>query len=748
MWSRRQKNAVAKQKSPPSLSSDIHRRPNPLQIAEILGRILSFLDQDTLKYAVARVCRLWFQVAAGLFDRHLYLDHNDLKSWTGFKNRIHLADKLTFGRTIGPWHEILSEKESEKWDSMMGFAVRTLAVIRENYETTKAGSPKEGDNRICKTSGLKFRTLSLNLEHWWAEQEQIVIQFNPLGLRELNLDIPFESAPVQLETLLDLLPNLLRLSISARKWNRYWRINDQYHHTWVFPPQDNNNSNLVTVHPLRHLRLCNIPVSPSWLQYFLPRLTQLKELYLLDVKNTPATSIPQNTFNDEVARERFWQSLSEHCPKMETIHLNCQDYTQCSSCEIPVEQFPDLCSLGLDGRPRAATTITWKGLSRVENRLTSLELLGTDIYLSFEDHQDPTFERDRTLFQFLASSPCLLHLKTGLLQITWRALWDPTIFLENEQMSTTTTATGATWACRGLKTLSMRVSKEVEGYNARCSLRASVLGYLGRVCPRLQELSLWVGFQIWEPKDGLCLLIRLRELRQLELGTGHLHTFDKRAFQERNFVWMQKSTPSPLPPPLAPSSLSSFIKSSLRSRFRLGGSSRSKTKGDHQSRLKEQIDREHDLQYCIDLIWNASTSSSTVNWTGPYTANRSEPWQASQSKRAHMQEQQERNRYRSDFERQLLVDGLEDFTFFGSNLDIEACLRAQLFRIRHLDDGAVTEEREMDEPWKKLECLMFTHTYESNRRDRVLEKYMEQGCRMLQRLRPDIDVQCRFIDFS
>ncbi|KAG0371672.1 hypothetical protein BGX24_001344 [Mortierella sp. AD032] len=92
------------------------------------------------------------------------------------------------------------------------------------------------------------------------------------------------------------------------------------------------------------------------------------------------------------------------------------------------------------------------------------------------------------------------------------------------------------WVCRGLRTLHMKV--DYHGTDCDFSeLSLIVFGFLSRMCPRLQELSLKRRSLDLSLQGGLCLLTRLQELERVRIITHHYPQMD-----ERDLLWIP-STP-------------------------------------------------------------------------------------------------------------------------------------------------------------------------------------------------------------
>ncbi|KAG0320134.1 hypothetical protein BGZ97_000636 [Linnemannia gamsii] len=90
------------------------------------------------------------------------------------------------------------------------------------------------------------------------------------------------------------------------------------------------------------------------------------------------------------------------------------------------------------------------------------------------------------------------------------------------------------WACRGLKTLRIQIDSMDTDHASEENARI-MFGYLVRVCPDLQELSIRRRQLNLNLAGGLCLLTRLRKLERLMIWTD---TWTK--FTKKDLDWMAR----------------------------------------------------------------------------------------------------------------------------------------------------------------------------------------------------------------
>ncbi|KAG0041747.1 hypothetical protein BGZ83_001363, partial [Gryganskiella cystojenkinii] len=364
----------------------------------------------------------------------------------------------------------------------------------------------------------------------------------------------------------------------------------------------------------------------------------LRELFLdVPYRAGPEIRIVEDSFNVDEARQRFWKNLALYCPQLHTLHFNTDRRYNPHRPTVeeyfyPIGLFPNVQSWGISISVMASLEFTriWKELRvhTIENRMTSFTLLGDGQFPSPEPSGSAQ-TRERLLREFLFSSPLLLHLDMGLTSVSVDLLWDPDEVSSSSKATTTTL-----WACRGLRTLSMKMVWD--RYHGKNPWTASVFGYLGRACPRLEALTLTIGCQVWQVHKGFCLLTRLRNLRRLELRTFGVNSSDREPFEKADFAWIQGYTDH---------------------------------SGSKSGRGTSPIDEQ---TYCLNKIQTSVIREHNTDriFYDPL---------AVEEDRIRMRRQQEENQYRCDYDRTVpMVDGLEDLEISGGSsstspyLDIEA----------------------------------------------------------------------------
>ncbi|KAG0049027.1 hypothetical protein BGZ83_006126 [Gryganskiella cystojenkinii] len=442
---------------------------------------------------------------------------------------------------------------------------------------------------------------------------------------------------------------------------------------------------------------------------FLPWLGRLRKIELLTIRRGQGGS----GFSDRTEKQNFWIQLAESCPELEAIHFS-EELDLAFS--IPMDLFPGVQEWGLDCETKNPG-LMFKILAdnKLEDRLTTLELLTADSQIGSQYASFSYTQRDKLLRRVLCSAPQLLHLKTGLLRISSHVFWDE----QNPEWTI--------WACRGLRTLSMRL----DGHMKYSATSRHVFGYLSRVCPRLEDLSIVLRCPTFALESGLCLLTRLQYLQRLEVISDYAGPHYGDRFPVRDFGWITEITNPPTPPkPKVVASVISSLVSSMTFKKRDTFDDRDQT--DHIS---------EDFQYCIDK--NRASLRKTVG-----ADNAAGKWKFSK-----IQWQQHDNHYRSDYDRipfKPMVDGLEGLEYCGSLLDIDARLNSMLFALLTEQQKRKTQitdtirvQLRATQPWPLLETLVLSFGSCCKGSGIELPSKLIEGQKILRKLRPDIAIFCR-----
>ena len=676
---------------------------------EILSSIISYLDQKTLKTAASSVCRQWRSVAIGHILRYLHVRHDNKKFSRNLQSRLLSCNVLEVGQNIMRLSWSLSAKDAVYWEDMLDGLIQALQQIQSNAGSDNRRSraydsrhpPSYGSNK----SQLRIKILTLNLQVP-DKLDQLLSLVAPSNLRELTIDFEFSSNPVHLGTVLDMCSNLLHLTLSSHK---VVPIRDHVlarSEAWLHPDSRYEGHR---PHPLRSLHIAHMCFLPGNLQSYFARLGSLKELHCLEDRSRRSDTT-QVSFHDNDTRRIFWVTLARDCPLLESLHFPMDLY---SGYVVPVELFPRVHDYCVDYRDVTAVGLLGGILAnRVESRLTTLEIIKSKIgrYQS----RDPHFVADRPddlMYRILCLAPQLVHLKTGPYP-----MWSTVLWGKGDQ-------TGI-WACRRLKTLSLALEPDLLQYRGSKTDSRHIFAYISRCCPELEELRIEVSSVGLLLASGLCLLTRLRNLQSLTLKGDFLSAGPP---NRRELAWIQtKSSLKARRTSTSSSWLSRFLQSSVKDALSI-------------------MEAAH--VHCINMVQSLSDSSPNTK--------------ANTNARLRMQQQQQDNQFSSDYKDRAfpMADGLVDMEFSGSYLDIEACLRAQLFRLRRLrhlqtlsSNGSrvdvstkeLEEAAKAAEVWPHMKRIRLIHHFSTSNRGvinlREARERVEKASQFLYELRPDIYV--------
>ncbi|KAG0056026.1 hypothetical protein BGZ83_006639 [Gryganskiella cystojenkinii] len=780
-----------------SISTPSSHGPPPMEINEILERIFSFLTQHTLMTVVSRVSRQWFYVAKRLFQHHLYLDHFYADSWQRHKNnsilpvlheRLSQADTLTVGKKLGPFWQIFGNINDKGWKAMSAALVKEIWFLNRlderiqidhsfKYINNALDNNQNPHNlgELCDAfltdnshkSPLKIKTLCLNLANqlWIFDQRRILTLFNPSTLQDLSMDLPHATGSVRLGTILLQCPNLLHLTISSLgwlldsggQWEHPWSdwahptiadeleldftgtiaVNNSIHDTKTNSNSTSNDIKPLPLLPLRSLRLHSLAICPRALSSFLPALSRLTDLRLL---NNWRASDQSGGFQESQVRDQFWRRVAAHCPQIETIRYSCfRDF----ACRLPLELFPNVCSWGIDHRSVKKSNPDWGILftktmtTIVENRLTSLEILIGDPALGYNPRStEPDRKRDQLLYAFLCSSPNLIHRRTGSLVLSEDVLWGEAGYRRTTHEDL---RPGSFWACRNLKTLSFRLEDVGHSfYRLEAAQRHGgrgggdnddstispptkrVFGYLSRVCPRLIDLTVVLDCMVFALESGLCLLTRLKDLRRLAIYTDFHDPSKQEQAQKTDFSWIQGA---------ATLEATTTITSNHHDRpwWKRGGGSSS---NNHRDAILE------DYNECLQAV------RRLPKITVPFM----------RGSRSIVYQYQQTSNYETDHNGPVpRVDGLDGFQFCGDYIDMEALVQAQIFRFKQEQrraQGLDFTSHQESKPWPFLERLTLSYARCVGANGKRIKRRGDQAQRLLRKMRPDIDIDCPTSDNS
>ncbi|KAF9114642.1 hypothetical protein BGX27_010219 [Mortierella sp. AM989] len=494
--------ALFNNKSRSLFKKPLPNNPSPLFIPEILEIIFSFLSPRLLQLHSSLVCRQWYLVVKSLLSILLPIN------WTG------------------------NPRQSDAYQQsfLHNLAIARALVIQRPKEPEifyYSGVPHEGSkpwfDLITRLGNLATENrLQLNELHVLQSillHTQLLPLIDVAGsvLTSLKLEnVGYIDVP--LDRILVTCPRLHTLHVRHTRKGYYQSV---FHHG---PGSEYGRPALPTSLPLRSLTLEAMGVEKAALLNLLASCPDLKELQL--IKLIGPVYVPHPIIvpprQDLVIYFRDWilEQIAAYCPKLRKIHLSiCQESSW------------DVHGLALFSRVtdwsflwRDATPVILKSLRRSHSStLTSLEIVGVALH---EAGYTPNLHR------FMCESPQLLHLKapevrfetvwfdlegilnsSGLHHRKYNNPWHPGLVGKSIDP-----AHRKIWACRNLRTLHLTFFYGSRDCNSVESMRV-MFGYLGKVCPRLQDLSINCRMLALNLDSGFCLLSKLHELRRFRIIT-------------------------------------------------------------------------------------------------------------------------------------------------------------------------------------------------------------------------------------
>lgn len=488
------------------LSSKPYSGPqSPLDIPEILEKILLLLDERTIRNTARFVCKLWFVVSRRLALWEVAWDDNrdpfaDLES---FLIRLPRAGALSWGvsdskRSWAKLEKVLKDMANQ--DRQTCSRLERVGEIDPSSEDISAVQPQRDPLAIA------LRQLRLYGKSNYIEYLDTILP-SLWALTSLSLTFvkKFEINP-----LLESCPNLQRLHLEGYN-----------HPSELTEIQLSESKGVFPVMPcLKTLFLRDvyipIPTLERILKLAAPTLTGLKLIRLvtrlgpLTFVNTPADTEHTNQLT------QFFSSLDTTLlPHLHTLHLSpkTNGMSQRHSCILALIK-PGVSRITEWGFCiDDASPFLFTRLQTVGNVITTLDLT----------HGITPTNNDLVrlrLHAFLCNAPSLLHLKAPRVHI---APLDLLLFRESvtAEEPAIDDATTKIWACRHLQTLEIGLyhhpdtassNDEDEARRARI-----VFGFLSRVLPQLRVLELNMSSTNLQLSTGFCLLARMARLEQVRV---------------------------------------------------------------------------------------------------------------------------------------------------------------------------------------------------------------------------------------
>ncbi|KAG0375190.1 hypothetical protein BGX24_009424 [Mortierella sp. AD032] len=494
----------------------------PLHLPELLELMLSLLSDYQLQLA-AQVCRQWRAVAVQLLDRKI--------DWTLARADGNEQDDINWTRqpdTPERWRQLTRGKQwrvCTRDDSIQSFTEHRYEFRPESWNAL-TGTLRE----ITSSPSAQQRGMELQLACLLNLQTDLLPLLYIVGSSLVSLVVDqVARRPVPLETVLGLCPRLLHLSI-AFSWP--FLINDD-DSTLLDTEQESLLSSPSSPHVqsstfvLRSLVMSGILLRKSALLRVLRHCPALQELRLSRFETVPAIPSSLRVIMGRATAAstmEFFESIAESCPQLQSLQFSKAFEMEPRNRAYTLEYHKRIASLF-----PAATQWTFQVndiygmlpfnqkhfLGREHANLTTLVIEGPLLEAKYADDRLNSF-----LTCSSSSAHNLIHLRVTAVAISiwW---WDlelregytrpPSKQMEPFQNGF---FCAATWRCRSLKTLHVRLKGRDDVRFGRTSMRI-MCGYASRVFPELEDLVLEKAHMHFEMDSGLCLLTRLGRLKRL-----------------------------------------------------------------------------------------------------------------------------------------------------------------------------------------------------------------------------------------
>ncbi|KAF8940308.1 hypothetical protein BGZ47_007798 [Haplosporangium gracile] len=498
----------------------------PMQLPEILYIIFSYLSEHTIRHSTRFVCKQWLAISRPFVQvSTLWKDRITNGYKHGFiLNRLHHVTIL----------RILFEQTWQLKNTQ--FAWGELA---EKIDTLK----NKGQLRIWK--------LELNGGNFFESRIYTILP-RITTLTHLRIERMVQQV-VHVGVILAVAPHLKKLHIEGAKAQQSHAVELDTTPAWKTPLlQDGINA---VDSKLVNLTIKWMSIDQPTLESIVARCPQLVTLRLVELGQASSQVEPFD-------RSSLFTLVSLACPFMSWFHLSFEGQSMSreesiaymetfdpqpakesiTAVKARIQQRPVfrrvISILSNDIRPETHLQLFRTQVIHV-NTITTLEIcLGNGLLLSrYVSH---------TLHDILCSSPWLQHLMAPMIPYyaEYFDLEGPVDPLSGSYHPRQCRLGKAPmdlfrtrkriWACRGLKTLRIQIDSMDTDHASEENARI-MFGYLVRVCPDLQELSIRRHQLNLNLGGGLCLLTRLRKLERLMVWTD---TWTK--FSKKDLEWMAR----------------------------------------------------------------------------------------------------------------------------------------------------------------------------------------------------------------
>ncbi|KAG0028356.1 hypothetical protein BGZ81_004807 [Podila clonocystis] len=467
-------------------------RVSPLDIPEILERILLCLSRRTLKRVARVVCRQWFLLSRRLIPQRLH----SLEKHTSHEQRC--DDILSLLRTATTVHWTISTED---------FCDGRLMTeqLRKKYSAKDHLDTIIGRNDDSELTSIQVLDLTIDASSFYVDIYFKCIRSMLSGLTCLDIS---DASRIDLAPLFTQCPNLLRLRLVNLEINCNGSLNFE----------------LPALPRLRSLTLERCATILPDLNILLSALPSLQEARLqLRVRYYEYAS----TYSRAEMEPRFLEVLKDRCGELKAFTFS-HSAQLCYRPEF-IQQVinhvaPNATEWGLDARSMNTTNF-----GRLLHRSSTARNIVTRLDLTLSNPSERFYPSASGLLAYLRASPHLLHLNApditltadeidpfnGLLPFPYRTITPYNLSPRSSPM--------AAWACRGLQTLKITLLRKYVRTDEIFERSRTIFGFLSRTCPKLRELDVVIRSPSLCLESGFCLLSRMTRLEKLNITLDHPH---------------------------------------------------------------------------------------------------------------------------------------------------------------------------------------------------------------------------------
>lgn len=516
--------ATAATNTLPGLAITTKKDISPLDLPETLSRILSFVDQTTLRTSAVLVSRLWLLTCRHRLVREL--------TWEGclfYRSETSMLERIPYASRLC-W--ITSARSLAYYTSPEVHTFKSLVQVLKDIQgrQTVSSAPQSGHSPVCVKDSLVLvpRTLQeLVMTVYYLEQFTMLAPYLST-LTDLRLRLMF-AGTMQVGLVFQACPQLRVLHLAAS----HSLILPSPWHT---PPLNLDHPATTATHDGHHHPI--LPLTTFVLEkarfiqedfeQFLSSTPHLRVLKLITLRKGAHPGL----FAGEIQHDylRLVNHLQRLNLQLRAFHFSVHG-DPVANAAIEEMMMASTTGYGSSAEWNFATEVS--PTPRLMQHIRQLSNVVTS--LTFHNLRPHYHEAISLLHQYLCNSPHLIHLCAPMTYYPiahmdlFRRIPEPFNPQKTYDRAHTLAEIKATrpgvWKCSNLETLHIGFHI-MGGWGTRHEPEQSrvVFGYIARVLPRLRELHIHTRsvrqafpFQKLRLSGGFCLLAKLRYLERLKI---------------------------------------------------------------------------------------------------------------------------------------------------------------------------------------------------------------------------------------